>query len=48
MNKGKVLRIEKLRIGKKIRTVILPGTVMWKLDPFVVPVTQLCRKARFE
>lgn len=38
VSRGKELRIEWLRIGKIIRAVILPGTRMWKLDSFAVPV----------
>lgn len=39
MNRGKVRRTEELRIEKMVGTMILPGTKMWKLDPFAVPVT---------
>lgn len=42
MDRGKVLRIEGLRMGKIIRAMILPGTRLWKLDSFAVPVIQLC------
>lgn len=37
VNRGKVLRIEELRL-EKMRTRILPGTRMRKLDPFAVLV----------
>lgn len=42
MNRGEVLRIEGLRIGKIIGAIILPGIRMWKLDSFAVPVLKLC------
>lgn len=47
VNKGKAVWVEEVRIGKKIRTMILPVIRMWKSDPFVVPVMWLCRQAGF-